>query len=164
VTLEELNALPSDIAARELRRCCGSSAWASRMAAARPFESADALLVTADVVWRALGESDWREAFAAHPKIGASGASGAWSAQEQAGTAGAVPAVLERLATKNREYDARFGYIFIVCATGKTAEEMLALLERRLPHDPAVEIGIAADEQRKITRLRLQKLLAEAPA
>jgi OHCU decarboxylase len=167
VTLAELNALATDTAARDLLRCCGSTAWASRMADARPFESADALFVTADCVWRALEEPDWREAFAAHPQIGASGASsasGAWPSAEQAGVVGASSSLIDRLAAKNREYEARFGYIFIVCATGKTAEEMLALLEQRLTNDSAVEIRIAADEQRRITRLRLQKLLAEASA
>jgi OHCU decarboxylase len=163
MTLNELNTWRADSAARELLRCCGSPVWAARMAAARPFDSAHAMLVTADVVWSALREEDWREAFAAHPQIGASGDS-SWSAQEQAGVAGTTASVLERLAAKNREYKARFGYIFIVYASGKTAAEMLALLEERLPNDAATEIRVAEEEQRKITRLRLEKLLAEPAA
>jgi len=176
MTLEQLNALDAATAARELRRCCGSNAWTARMVAARPFASAAAMQSAADRIWSALDESDWREAFAAHPAIGSSGsgrsggsglsrrsreaAKADWSAQEQSGVATATTGVIDRLAAKNREYEARFGYIFIVCATGKSADEMLTLLEDRLPHDPAAEIRIAADEQRKITRLRLQKLLA----
>ncbi|HZT77717.1 MAG TPA: 2-oxo-4-hydroxy-4-carboxy-5-ureidoimidazoline decarboxylase [Vicinamibacterales bacterium] len=180
MTIERLNALGAADAERELRQCCGSRAWAARMAAARPFASADAMAVTANVIWAALDESDWREAFAAHPRIGGDARlkSGApaepereheplgerWAAQEQSGAAAAAPPLLDRLAAKNREYEARFGYIFIVCATGKSADEMLSLLERRLTHDPRDEIRVAADEQRKITQLRLQKLIAEPDA
>ena len=178
--LDDLNALNADAAAGELLRCCGSSRWARQMAASRPFASSEALMASADSYWGALDGADWLEAFAAHPKIGAGGVDGAgragfdqrratplpehgaaqdWSAQEQAGAAGAADATLQRLAKLNRDYEARFGYIFIVCATGKSAAEMLELLERRIGHDPETEIRIAADEQRKITRLRLMKLL-----
>lgn len=164
MTLDSLNALDVHEAQREFARCCGSTEWAARMTAARPFVTADAMLVTADVIWSTMKNSDWREAFAAHPKIGdrAGGAGkAAWSAQEQAGTAEASDAVLDRLASKNREYEARFGYIFIVCATGKSADEMLTMLEARLANDPAAEISVAGEEQRKITQLRLRKLLTE---
>jgi OHCU decarboxylase len=170
MTLDRLNALDAETAARDLRRCCGSRAWAAHMAAARPFLSVEALQAAADRIWLALGESDWREAFAAHPRIGeragpAAGAgTAAWSVREQSSVATAETTVLDRLAAKNREYEARFGYIFIVCATGKSADQMLTMLERRLRHDAAQEIGVAADEQRKITRLRLEKLLAEDEA
>ena len=172
--LEDLNAMDPDAAARELLRCCGSSHWARQMAASRPFASREALIAGADRYWGALDRADWLEAFAAHPKIGASGAGADqrrekalperaaaqdWSAKEQAGVAGAPDATLQRFAKLNRDYEARFGYIFIVCATGKSAAEMLDLLERRIGHDPETEIRIAADEQRKITRLRLMKLL-----
>ena len=159
--LEDLNALDPDSAVRELLQCCGSSRWARQMAAARPFASAGELMASADRYSGSLDRADWLEAFAAHPKIGAGGGDGArdWSAQEQAGVAGAASATLRRFDNLNRDYEARFGYIFIVCATGKTGDEMLALLERRLRHRPGDELRIAAEEQRKITQLRLRKLL-----
>ncbi len=167
--LEELNALDEESAARQFLRCCGSSRWARLMAAARPFASAEAMALVADAAWPALDHEDWLEAFAAHQKIGAdrSGGSGGavgkdperWSDQEQAGVADAVEATRRRLAEANREYQARFGYMFIVCATGRTAGEMLDILERRLNNGVAGEIQVAAEEQRRITRLRLAKLL-----
>jgi 2-oxo-4-hydroxy-4-carboxy-5-ureidoimidazoline decarboxylase len=157
--LEYLNALDSDAATRELLRCCGSRRWAEAMTAARPFGSVEAIRVTADVVWGWLSPSDWLEAFAAHPRIGAGRAGGTWSAQEQAGARSAASHVLDRLAALNRQYEQRFGYIFIVCATGKTGDEMLGLLEQRLHNRPDEELRIAAGEQAKITRLRLRKLL-----
>jgi len=164
--LDELNALDRDAAERALLRCCGSTAWAARMADGRPFSNVDAMLDTADRVWNDCAAGDWLEAFAAHPKIGSSGSSGSsgsgpWSAQEQSGTRDAPGEVRDRLARGNRDYEARFGYIFIICATGKSADEMLAALERRLRNPPDVELGIAAGEQRQITRLRLLKLLGD---
>jgi len=170
MTLAQVNALDCAAAVEVLRQCCASTEWAARMAAARPFAGVDAMIVTSTVIWSALGEADWREAFAGHPAIGdrpgAAGAGGtgrtaAWSEQEQSGVAAASPRVLERLASKNREYAARFGYIFIICATGRSAGEMLDALERRLRNDAATEIRVAADEQRKITALRLRKLVDE---
>lgn len=167
--LDRLNALPADAAEREMLTCCGSRAWARRVAAARPFPDAAALLERADAIWWALDEADWREAFRSHPKIGEkkaeagqTGREQAWSAGEQAGMASAADAVRDALADGNRAYEARFGYIYIVCATGRTADEMLALLRSRLRNDPATEIRAAAEEQRRITRLRLEKLLAAA--
>ncbi len=177
--LDDLNALDAESAARALLRCCGSTRWAARMAAARPFAHMDAAAVSADDIWSALDEADWLEAFAAHPRIGSDRAGGSgessgpgksrgsggldpnqtWAAQEQARVADAAPDVRERLAARNRDYEVRFGYIFIVCATGKSAGEMLGLLESRMANDPHTELRIAADEQRKITRLRLAKLL-----
>jgi OHCU decarboxylase len=140
------------------------------MAAARPFASAEAMDTTADTIWLALDRVDWLEAFAAHPKIGERRAGGAgrddtkaWSQQEQAVAARASHETMRRLADANRDYEARFGYIFIVCATGRTADEMLSLLEARLRHDAAGELLIAAEEQRAITRLRLRKLLEGEP-
>jgi OHCU decarboxylase len=130
------------------------------MVAARPFESADALFGASDGIWRFLGRDDWLEAFAAHPRIGERAAAG-WPSDEQTGAAAADEPTRARFTQANREYDRRFGHIFIVCATGKAAAEMLALLETRLGNDPATELAIAAEEQRKITRLRLEKLLAE---
>jgi OHCU decarboxylase len=187
--LDELNRLDGDSAARELLRCCGSTHWARAMAAARPFQSAGAMVVAADAIWASLEPADWLEAFAAHPRIGETAGTmrtvpadapmaapsrgdsdlrrslveknAEWSALEQSGVARAPDDVRDRLATRNRDYEARFGYIFIVCASGKSAGEMLEILERRLPNDRAVELPIAVEEQRRITRLRLEKLLDE---
>jgi OHCU decarboxylase len=158
MTLQELNAIDADAAERELRRCCGSKRWAARMAAARPFRDLDDLLDRGDAAWRALDPGDWLEAFAAHPRIGQP-TSAAWASQEQAGAARAPAEVRDRLSSANRDYEARFGYIFIVCATGRSADAMLAALEERLTNDPEHELQIAGDEQRKITRLRLAKLV-----
>ena len=157
--LADLNALDDDAASQEFRRCCGSSRWATRMTQGRPFASVEEMSAAADTAWWALGRPDWLEAFAAHPQIGASAPVSAWSAAEQAGVAGAAERTRGRLAEANREYQSRFGYIFIVCATGKSADEMLDLLEGRLRNDPDHELRIAAEEQRKITQLRLTKLL-----
>jgi 2-oxo-4-hydroxy-4-carboxy-5-ureidoimidazoline decarboxylase len=164
--LEDLNALAGESAARELLRCCDSARWARLMAVARPFPSADAMAVAADAIWWSLEPADWLEAFAAHPRIGETGGGrgatrevGEWSASEQAGVAEAAEEPRRRLAAANRDYEARFGYIFVVCATGKTAGAMLDLLDRRLRNDPHEELLVAAEEQRKITRLRLAKLL-----
>ncbi len=167
--LERLNALSAEEAAAELLKCCGSTNWALRMAVQRPFRGLADLLDTADRIWRELSRDDWLEAFSRHPKIGEKAAAQAgagqprrWSEEEQAGTRAAPQDVREALAEANREYQARFGYIFIVCATGKSSEEMLALLRNRLQNDPGAELRIAAEEQRRITRLRLEKLLRPA--
>jgi 2-oxo-4-hydroxy-4-carboxy-5-ureidoimidazoline decarboxylase len=135
------------------------------MAARRPFAGAAGLFAAAREVWQGLAREDWLEAFAAHPRIGdlealrgKFAATAAWSAGEQAGVAGAAEATLRALAEANRAYEARFGHIFIVCASGKSAEEMLALLERRLNNSAEEELRTAAGEQEKITRLRLEKL------
>ena len=175
-----LNALDRETAEREFLRCCGSTRWAREMAAARPFPTVAALAATADEIWSALDRADWLEAFGAHPRIGEPAAAAArlkarapdkelereasaersvWSAQEQSGVAAASAAIRDRLAAANRDYFARFGYIFIICASGKSADEMLAALERRLTNDPGEELRMAAEEQRRITRLRLEKLL-----
>jgi 2-oxo-4-hydroxy-4-carboxy-5-ureidoimidazoline decarboxylase len=166
MNLEELNALDEQSAARELRRCCGSTRWTESMVRARPFPSAEAMTEVGNAVWTSLEADDWLEAFAAHPRIGEkeSGGSGAsagsgWAEQEQSSARAASDDARKRLAAGNQQYEARFGYIFIVCATGKTAEEMLAILEDRLQNDPQEELRLAAEEQRKITRLRLGRLL-----
>jgi OHCU decarboxylase len=173
VSLGRLNALPLEEAEARFLSCCGSREWARRLAAERPFRTVDDLADAADRIWRALSKEDWLEAFAAHPKIGSadretvagtgfnSDRARAWSRQEQEGTRGASPETLSNLTDANREYEERFGHIFIVCASGKNAGEMLALLEARLRNDPETELAIAAEEQRKITRLRLEKVLGE---
>ncbi len=129
------------------------------MTAARPFGSADSLADAADRIWRGLSKDDWLEAFSGHPAIGSDGAHG-WARQEQSGTRGASPETLAELARLNREYAERFGHVFLICATGRSAAEMLALGQQRLENDPETELAIAAEEQRKITRLRLKKLLS----
>ena len=169
LTVRELDALPAEQAAELLRACCGASRWVAAMVAGRPFGSLGAVLAAADDVWWSLEPGDWDEAFAHHPRIGdrrsaapqSTRASG-WSAGEQAGVAGAPADVREQLAAANRAYEERFGRIYIVCAAGLSAEEMLALARARLDNEPAAELRVAAGEQRKITRLRLQKLLTEA--
>jgi 2-oxo-4-hydroxy-4-carboxy-5-ureidoimidazoline decarboxylase len=147
-------------------RCCGSTRWSREMQWARPFESEAAVLEAADRIWWALEPADWLEAFASHPKIGAREAAlpehartEAWSRAEQSGAGNASTEVLEKLAEMNRRYESRFGYIFIVCATGKSGDEMLAILESRLSNSPDDEIRCAAAEQAKITRIRLEKTL-----
>ena len=169
MTLEHLNGAPGPEAAEALRRCCGSHAWLDAMLASRPFPDRRALHAAADECWDALDERDVHEAFTHHPRIGDVSAlrakfatTAAWAGREQAGAAEADEATLLALAEGNRDYEARFGYIFIVCATGKTATEMLALLRERLPNDAASELRVAAAEQAKIMHLRLDKLLEEA--
>src|SRR5215211_1075874 len=151
-----------------LTDCCGSSRWVSEMIVARPFGSREAVFAAADRIWSSLSASDWVEAFEHHPRIGegtsavAQGERGAeWSSREQVGIETAGDDVRKALAEVNQEYEQRFGYIYIVCATGKRPEEMLALARRRLRNAAAAEIRVAAEEQRKITRIRLEKLLEE---
>jgi OHCU decarboxylase len=147
-------------------QCCGSTKWAQKMAQKRPYSDFGEICKVADRMWWSLRREDWLEAFSRHPKIGERAAakpggarSQKWSEQEQSSATGARQDALAELAEANRAYVERFGYIFIVCATGKTSEEMLALLKQRLQNDPNAELRIAAEEQRRITRLRLEKLL-----
>jgi OHCU decarboxylase len=154
--LTRWNAMSTEEAEAAMLACCGSKRWARRMARARPFDE-DGLFATADRIWSELPAEEWLEAFAAHPRIGAR-ASGQ-AAAEQAGARGATPETLAALAHANREYEERFGYVFIVCASGRSAEEMLDLCRRRLHNDSAEELKVAAEEQRMITRLRLLKML-----
>lgn len=167
MTLDELNALPEDPRKTALATCCGATAWVNQVAEQFPVDGLDQLLTHADQIWWACSEADWREAFAHHPKIGnldslreKYAATRNWASGEQAGVASASTDVLRRLAEGNQRYEEKFGYIFIVCATGKSANEMLTILEDRLPNDPQTEMRIAAEEQRKITHIRLHKLLA----
>ncbi|HEX4048286.1 MAG TPA: 2-oxo-4-hydroxy-4-carboxy-5-ureidoimidazoline decarboxylase [Elusimicrobiota bacterium] len=166
MTIPEFNALGGDAARAELLRCCGSSRWADGMLRRRPVADKTAALAAADAAWAETGEQDWLEAFAQHPRIGGKdalrakfAATKSWARGEQAGAAAADEATLDALAKGNADYEARFGFIFIVCATGKSAAEMLALLNARLPDERAPELKIAAAEQRKITKIRLEKLL-----
>lgn len=166
MTVAELNALPPDSAKAELMRCCGSSRWAEEMAHARPFTDVAQVLSEADRIWARTGPADWREAMTHHPRIGESAlrakfaSTAAWSEGEQQGVAGADEAVIAGLAQGNHDYEAKFGFIFLVCATGKTASEMLQLLRQRMSNAPDEELRVAAAEQQKITRIRLEKLLS----
>jgi OHCU decarboxylase len=166
-----LNALPAAEAEAALLACCGSRTWARAVAAGRPYADAGALFAAADAAWWSREPDDWREAFRAHPRIGERKAeapqdarASEWSVREQSGMDAAGDAVRTALAEGNRAYEARFGHIYIVCATGKEPGEMLEMLRARLRNDAATEIRVAAEEQRKITRLRLEKLLADLEA
>ena len=148
-----------------LRRCCGAARWVAAMLARRPFGSGEALFTAARDEWFRLGRADWLEAFGHHPKIGDREAlrerypdTAQLSAREQAGVDDAAIDVLAALAEGNRRYEEKFGFIFIVCAAGKPAVEMLALLRERLPNPPERELEIAAEEQAKITEGRLRGL------
>ena len=146
----------------ELLRCCGSRRWVERMTARAPFAGLEDLFKQADEVWWSLEPVRGLEAFSHHPRIGDKEAlRQKWAGQEQAGAARASEATLDGLAAGNAEYERRFRHIFIVCATGKSADEMLALLRQRLLNSPEDELRIAAGEQAKITRIRLEKLIKE---
>jgi allantoicase len=153
-----LNAKTPELFEERVLACCGSRAWAKGLQEARPFATFDALLETSDDVWAGLSADNRREAFAAHPRIGEGGGS-AWARSEQAGTAGSNDEVLRALDAGNREYEERFGHVFLINATGRSAEEMLEALRARLGNDPATELAEAAEQQRQITRLRLEKLV-----
>jgi allantoicase len=165
--LDLFNSLPEKKAAAALLDCCGAQDWVRRMLASRPFLSADELTQAADEFWNSLSRKEWLQAFRHHPRIGGkkaqrkqSAKAGQWSAKEQSGVAQATGDARAGLAAANRTYEAKFGHIFIICAAGKSAEEIQQELQRRLGNDRETELRIAAEEQRKITRLRLEKLLA----
>jgi len=167
-SLQNLNSLPASAAEQAFLKCCGSRNWAQRMVDTRAHRSASDLVETANRVWWSLEPEDWLEAFRSHPKIGEKKAAAAtaveaqkWSADEQSGIKDSAQQTLAELARLNREYEQKFGYIFIVCASGKSSEEMLAILHERLKNDPEDELRIAAGEQAKITELRLKRLLAD---
>ncbi|MCL5287523.1 MAG: 2-oxo-4-hydroxy-4-carboxy-5-ureidoimidazoline decarboxylase, partial [Acidobacteria bacterium] len=162
--LRLLNAMLEEEATAALKNCCGATHWARAMAAVRPFADAAQLRAAAEQCFEKLTREDWLESFRAHPRIGekktsAPADSQRWSEQEQAGARGADASTQAALAEANRAYEARFGHIFIICATGQTPAEMLAACRQRLANDPEKEIGIAAAELRRITQLRLEKLL-----
>ena len=157
-----LNATTPEVFEERMLACCGSRAWASGMRDARPFATFDALLQTADDVWAGLPPQDRREAFAEHPRIGERAAS-VWARGEQAGAAGASDEILRALEDGNREYEERFGHVFLIDATGRTAEQMLEALRERLGNGPEAELAEAGEQQRRITRRRLEKLVRPVP-
>src|SRR5689334_6862368 len=167
MTLDQLNRLNEDDATAAFAQCCSAQRWVERMVIDRPFESQAEMLEISDRVWEECDVDDYLEAFDGHPRIGdveslakKYATTKAWAGKEQSGVDGADRDVLERLADGNKSYEEKFGHIFIVCATGKSAAEMCALLEARMDNDPEHEINVAAEEQNKITRIRLKKLLA----
>ena len=150
----------------ELLGVCGSRVWARAVTARGPFADGDALLAAAEAAWDSLGREDWLEAFAAHPRIGESKTAAgteasAWSRDEQARAAAAGSATLARLAEAQHRYEQRFGHGFLICAAGRSAGELLAECAARLTNDPKTELRIGAGEERKIGRLRLERLLVE---
>jgi 2-oxo-4-hydroxy-4-carboxy-5-ureidoimidazoline decarboxylase len=166
MTLIELNNLPINQLQQELFKCCGSTKWANELATFFPLNNEKEIIKKSDEVWHKCNEQDFLEAFTHHPKIGdieslkkKFAATANWASNEQSAAATASQQILEALAKGNNAYEKKFGYIFIVCATGKTAEEMLAILLNRLPNRREDEIKIAAAQQNKITHLRLIKLI-----
>jgi OHCU decarboxylase len=166
--LASLNSLSPGRAEAEFLKCCGSRNWAQQMVAARPYPGPNELITKADRVWWSLDERDWLEAFQSHPRIGEKKAAAQtaleaqrWSEDEQSGIRNSARPTLDALAELNQTYEEKFGYIFIVCASGKSTEEMLAILRDRLDNTADAELRVAAAEQAKITQLRLRKLLAD---
>lgn len=162
-----LNSLPADAARRELLACCAAPAWAGQLTAGRPYRSPAALERESDAVVAAMTETDLAAALAGHPRIGERPASGdahgraaAWSGQEQSGVRGAPDEVSRALAEGNAAYERRFGHIYLVCAAGRSASELLAVLRARLDNDPQTEWRVVRTELGKINQLRLRKLLA----
>jgi 2-oxo-4-hydroxy-4-carboxy-5-ureidoimidazoline decarboxylase len=147
--------------AKELTACCSSEHWVEEILRQRPYADAEALLAASDAAVAALDNAALVDALAGHPRIGErpAGAGGEWSRQEQSGVASAPSAVIEELATANAEYERRFGQVYLVCATGKSADELLAICRSRLANDPVAEERVVRAELAKITRIRLGKLL-----
>jgi len=156
--VRRISDLPDGEAAAALRACCASPRWVERMLSQRPFKDADEVFESAERIWWDLPPEEWLAAFAAHPRIGDTSATG-HEAREQSGMAAAADDIKARMAQANREYEAKFGWIYLVCATGRSGEEMLALAHSRMANDAGTELRVAATEQAKITRLRLVKLL-----
>jgi 2-oxo-4-hydroxy-4-carboxy-5-ureidoimidazoline decarboxylase len=166
--LDRWNALPAQEAVGEILPCCGSDMWAAGMVSRRPIQDEISLLTVADEIWADLEERAWLEAFRSHPRIGDSCAaktvapqSSSWSAREQEKAASGDETLMTELRNGNLAYEKKFGRIFIVCAMGKSAGEILEILRHRLDNDEATELQLASEEQRKIMQLRLKKWLAQ---
>ena len=167
--LTRWNRLAMGEAEETLLSCCGSRVWAAAVAGRRPFGSVGELLVEAEMTWFALPEAEWMAAFACHPRIGESKAGQQtsaqyveWSRQEQGSARASLDAVTEELAAGNRAYEARFGFVYLVFASGRTAAELLEILHERLMHDRATEVLEAARQQWRITKMRMGKWLGVA--
>lgn len=161
MTLGEFNALPEDAASRALLACCSSPAWARRLAAARPFGSPDDLYAEADRAVAELAEPDLDHALDGHPRIGERRDGDTSSAREQSAVGAASTAVREAIAEGNRRYERRFGHVYLVAASGRGAEELLADLRARLGNDPTTERAVLRAELAKINRIRLRQLVAD---
>lgn len=167
--LARFNAAPAGPALAELLACCAAPDWARRVAAGRPYRSADDVLAASDDAVTTMTDADMAEALAGHPRIGerrpepsgVSSRAASWSTQEQAGMRSAGQQASQEMAELNRAYEDRFGYIYLVCATGRSAAELASLLRERLRNDPRAELGIVRGELARINRLRLGKLLAD---
>jgi 2-oxo-4-hydroxy-4-carboxy-5-ureidoimidazoline decarboxylase len=167
MTIQQFNNLTIQQAKEELLKCCGSPSWVKNLSEVIPFASVEELKNESDKIWFSLSKKDWLEAFTHHPKIGdlkslekKFASTKHWAGNEQSAVRTATQTVLQELKNSNEEYEKKFGYIFIVCATGKSAEEILSILKQRLTNSPSEEIKIAMNEQNKITHLRLDKLFA----
>ena len=167
MTIAELNQLPGAALQQQLLNCCGSARWVEKMMEQAPYRELALMEYYAQKIWWECSEADWLEAFAHHPRIGSKevlaekfAATAHWAAREQQGTAVASQDVLDALLEANDAYQQQFGFIFIVCATGRSAAEMLAILQARLSNTREAEIKIAAGEQEKITSIRLKALLS----
>ena len=166
MNVSELNKLTHEKLFSELEKCCGSQTWIKGMISARPFADKESVHEIADKIWSKVAKEDILEAFTHHPQIGNIESlkkkfsnTATWAGNEQNGTTDATDETLQALKKGNEDYFNKFGFIFIVCATGKSAKKMLDLLNERLPNDEAIELHIAAKEQNKITHLRIDKLL-----
>ena len=166
--LSHWNLLPAHEAAKAILPCCGSRTWANGMAFSRPLQDVATLLATSDRIWRGVSAVDWLEAFHSHPRIGetrgsleTSARSLNWSAQEQSQAVKSDDSLKQAIVEGNLEYEERFGRIFIICARGKSAAEILANLRKRLNNDEVTELREAAEQQRQIMQIRLRKWLAE---
>lgn len=163
--LTELNNLSKTEARKHLLRCCGSSKWADMMTDYHPFSSPVDMKIISDKSWLLCNEEDWMEAFSHHPKIGEKAEqvkndSASWAKEEQSGVSSADKNILAELEEGNKKYEEKFGYTFIICATGKSAGEILEILKNRMNNDAAKELHVAAGEQNQITHLRIDKLLS----
>lgn len=162
-SLLEFNRLPDEAVRQKLRRCCSSGRWIGAVAAGRPYRDLAALVAASDAAAATLSEADLREAMAGHPRIGESREPPGWSGQEQAGVRSAGDDVRRALGDGNAAYEQRFGHIYLACATGRNAAELLALLQARLGNDRKTEWGVVASELAKINEIRLRKLLGAGP-
>jgi 2-oxo-4-hydroxy-4-carboxy-5-ureidoimidazoline decarboxylase len=156
--LKALNKLTAKEAEQSFLRCCGSAQWAKKLSSARPFLNQEQLFQRAEEIWFSLSTEDWLEAFSHHPRIGGRSTQ-SWANQEQRGAHQASEKTRLALQKGNLEYERKFGHVFLVCASGKTADEMLAILQRRITNDASEEMKNASQEQAKIMKIRLQKLL-----
>jgi 2-oxo-4-hydroxy-4-carboxy-5-ureidoimidazoline decarboxylase len=165
MTLNEFNRLDPAIAKKELFRCCGSTKWTDEMMKHFPFKTKVDMKLISDRIWLECKESDWLEAFSHHPKIGEApadlhAATSDWAKKEQSNVGHAGKNILDKLSTANKDYENKFGYVYIVSATGKNAVEILSNLQERLKNEPEKEMHISSAEQNKITHIRIDKLIS----